>query len=38
VKKIPVDDLKDVPEDELKTQFNLLVKGLEALTQVYSLA
>ena len=37
VNKIPVDDLKDVPEDEMKTQFKLFVNRLETLTQGYSI-
>jgi hypothetical protein len=38
VKNIPVDDLKDVPEDEMKNQYKLFVKRLESLTSGYSVA
>ena len=36
VNNIPVDDLKEIPEDEMKSQFKLFVKRLEALTTGYS--
>ena len=35
VKQIPVEDLKDVPEDELKSQFKLYLSRLEELTRKY---
>ena len=31
VNKIPVDDLKEIPEEEMKSQFKLFVKRLEAV-------
>lgn len=35
VKQIPVEYLKDVPEDELKSQFKLYLSRLEELTRKY---
>ena len=32
IKKIPVQDLKAVPEDEMKTQYKLFVNRLETIT------
>ena len=37
VQKIPVQDLKAVPEDEMKTQYKLFVNRLETITQEYSI-
>ena len=37
VKKIPVQDLKAVSEDEMKTQYKLFVNRLETITSEYSI-
>ena len=37
VRNIPVDDLNDISEDELKGQFKLFMKRLEVLSNKYSL-
>ena len=37
VKKVPIEDLTDVPQDELKSQFKKDVKRLEVLTSKYSI-
>ena len=37
VQKIPIEDLNDVPGDELKSQFKLFLCRLESMTKKYSL-